>query len=328
MKTNLITKILFLFLFKNTIDAAYSNKSLTTFLNERYSFVYNKTYSWTTTTKEIIAIRGKCDASTILCLGGIDSRNNKVPILACGNCLTITKNTTLNKPQLNDGVYWYNTPSYSIGFASNSYINQNAADRYAVESDQRLSWHLDRNIGGWRVGSESELNNNTRYYKIALISPFTIPVSGILNDIPMSFFLNKGFSVVYNYQYGHATTSEEINVVRNVCGASKVLCMGGLDSRNNSLLVVACGYCLDVLSLTELNKPQLHDAVYWYNTPSNSIGFAPTANIQQNQADTNDQSSNQRVSWHLDINVGGWRVGSITGLNYDSTYYKIIFMSP
>jgi hypothetical protein len=62
-----------------------------------------------------------------------------------------------------------------LGFASKSYINQNQAATYAVESDQRLSWHIDRNIGGWRVGSESELNNNTRYYKISLILPFTIP---------------------------------------------------------------------------------------------------------------------------------------------------------
>ncbi len=70
----------------------------------------------------------------------------------------------------------------------------------------------------------------------------TYPISGILNDQPLSCFVNQGFPVIYNFKYEHYTTSDEINEIRNGCGGSTILCMGGLDSTTNILLVVACGY--------------------------------------------------------------------------------------
>jgi hypothetical protein len=154
----------------------------------------------------------------------------------------------------------------------------------------------------------------------------TNPFSGVLNNQSLSFFLNQGFSVIYNYTYEHNTTTQEINDIRNNCSESNILCMGGLDITNNVLLVVACGCCLDVLSVTVGNQTQLHNGVYWYNTPTYSIGFAPNSTIIQTYADQFDLGNNQRVSWHLDLGIGGYRVGSI--VTSSAPYYKIYLKSP
>jgi hypothetical protein len=103
--------------------------------------------------------------------------------------------------------------------------------------------------------------------------------------------------------------------------------MGGLDIINpDVLLVVACGCCLDVLSVNVIDQPQLHNGVYWYNTPGLSIGFAPNSTIDQSAADQFDIDNNQRVSWHLDLGIGGFRLGSI--VTFSAPYYKIYLKSP
>ncbi len=158
--------------------------------------------------------------------------------------------------------------------------------------------------------------------QVPIIRTCVNPISGILNNQPLSFFLNQGFSIIYNFTYGHDTTTDEINDIRNGCGVSDSLCMGGVDAANTDvLLVVACGCCLDVLNVTERNQPQLHNGAFWYNTPSFSIGFSPNSIIDQSTADIYDPGNNQRVSWHLDAGIGGFRVGSIVSI--DDAYNKI-----
>ena len=136
-------------------------------------------------------------------------------------------------------------------------------------------------------------------------------------------------SVIYNYTYGHATLTSEIVLIRNSCTPSSVLCIGGIDSATdwNNLLTIACGNCLFITSCeTQLHSPVLHNQVYWYFTPHYSFGFSPNSTINQYQADSYDQDSKQRISWHLDLQTGGWRLGSITWLNSDTRYYKILLL--
>ena len=51
--------------------------------------------------------------------------------------------------------------------------------------------------------------------------------------------------------------------------------------RLNTLLLVSCGSCLDILTTTELNKPRLVNGAWWYFTPATSFGFAPISSIRQ-----------------------------------------------
>jgi len=43
-----------------------------------------------------------------------------------------------------------------------------------------------------------------------------------------------------------------------------VICVGGTDSRNNKLLLVSCGSCLDILTTTTRDQPRLVNGAWWF----------------------------------------------------------------
>ncbi len=151
---------------------------------------------------------------------------------------------------------------------------------------------------------------------------------GIQNNLHVSKLTENGYSYVYNKPYNHKTTSSEMDEIKKSCLQTTSLCLGGRDSTNGVLLVVSCGLCSVVFTKTAKNTPNLHNGAYWYYTPDGSMGFSPNSIVNQGSADTFDQSNNQRVSWHLNVNkLGGYRLGSLNGLNNDARYYKVILKS-
>jgi hypothetical protein len=151
---------------------------------------------------------------------------------------------------------------------------------------------------------------------------------GIQNNIPISTLTNKGYSYVYNKPYNHKTISSEMDEIKNSCLPTSILCLGGRDSTNDVLSVVSCGLCSVIFNETPKNTPNLYNGAYWYYSPDESdiqsMGFAPNSTINQFSADYFDHSNNQRVSWHLNDSIGGWRLGSLIELNDDTRYYKVI----
>jgi hypothetical protein len=142
----------------------------------------------------------------------------------------------------------------------------------------------------------------------------------------MTDLINLGFRLVFNYTYDYATKSAEIFSIQGQCTSSSVICVGGNRFNESVLRVVACVNCLRVTQ-TNLNQPQYYDSAYWYFTQGKSFGYAPNSTITQNSADSFDNGSNKRLSWHLDQNFGGWRLGDLTSLNSDKNYYKIIYIN-
>ena len=147
------------------------------------------------------------------------------------------------------------------------------------------------------------------------------------NYINENDLLNAGFRLVYNYPYGHYTMNAEILNIRNQCTSNTLICVGGNRPSDSLLRVIACADCLSVTKQTVLNQPKFIGAAFWYFTDSKSFGFSPTSTIKQNIADDYDQESNLRVSWHLDVKDGGWRLGDLVRLNNDTNYYKKIFIN-
>jgi hypothetical protein len=132
--------------------------------SNEYTSVYDNSYAHVTTYSEIIDIRNTCGQTTILCAaGGSCGMTSLINVVACGNCLEITKNTTINTPVLNGGVYWYLTPNVSFGFSPTITINQNVGDTFDPSDANRLSWNLNGD-GGWRMGSIYGSNTNCRKY--------------------------------------------------------------------------------------------------------------------------------------------------------------------
>ena len=142
-----------------SLSGFYTNIYTSFFATSGYSLIYNQTYNWATTSSEINSFRSQCTASSILCVGGGDS--STITLAACGNCFVVTNQTVRNVPVLDSGVWWYYTSPYSFGFSQVSSINQNNADTYTDSSAYRLSWHLDNNSGGWRLGDSISLYSET-----------------------------------------------------------------------------------------------------------------------------------------------------------------------
>ena len=50
--------------------------------------------------------------------------------------------------------------------------------------------------------------------------------------------------------------------------------------------------------------------------------------IFQYEADVADDDGDARLSWHIDIPFGGYRLGSIRGLNDATDYMKAVYNCP
>jgi len=142
------------------------NVSEQTLRNNGWTLFYEQTYG-TPIGQSTTAIRPS-GQYVILSAKAVDSTT--ILLAAAAPTAQVFTETVINTPQLLNGAYWYYTlvtthPTHgSIGFAPTNIINQNSAD-YGTEGEQRLSWHLIANIGGYRIGNDTSLNNSSAYLK-------------------------------------------------------------------------------------------------------------------------------------------------------------------
>ena len=169
------------------------NVNISLLISQGYNLVYNKTYSWPTSSAEILSISDKCISSSVICIGGADSLGNLL-LAACGNCQAITATTNLNSPVFISGMWWYFTPGKkssikiywltsneinklqyfkgsSFGFSASYTIVQNVQDTSSYLAQYRLSWVLNGG-GGWRLGSLINLGTDNTHFKCILIKWF------------------------------------------------------------------------------------------------------------------------------------------------------------
>ena len=158
-------------------------------------------------------------------------------------------------------------------------------------------------------------------HPISTLYPF-----GVLNSVTAAQLDSYGCSVCYQQTYATATTSGDI---RKCTGP--YLFVGGRAIGSSSFKLGAFDTSTVILTQTLLNTPHLSNGVYWYFTPSFSFGFSRDALINQDKADNLSTDGDARLSWHLDLNVGGFRLGSILNspnLNFATDYMKAIYNCP
>ena len=143
----------------------------------------------------------------------------------------------------------------------------------------------------------------------------------LASNILIDELLNQGFKTVYDQLYSHQATGNELTNVKSQCNPNSIICDGGADGYN-TLLLVSCGSCLDIVTTTPENQPRLVNGAWWYFTPDKSFGFAPNSTINQIFVDKFDcdritwsycKDSN-RLSWYLNddgwTGWTGWRLGT------------------
>jgi uncharacterized repeat protein (TIGR02543 family) len=146
-----------------------------------------------------------------------------------------------NATTLNNGTYFYNNPSKSMGFALNSSISQSSADvtndprtpgacTVANGGAYRLSWHRSAgNIaGGWRYGCVGNLNSNETAVRAVFQSdsPSYYP-SGPQVNVSNATLLKSGWEECYIGGYG---TAVAFSTVATACTKTYIILAGGAGS--------------------------------------------------------------------------------------------------
>ena len=160
---------------------------------------------------------------------------------------------------------------------------------------------------------------------IATTTTRNLPIFGVEIDVPFSVF--SGLNIRYQKPYSDYTTSSTLQNIKSNCSANSIACVGCYLSNQNVVHVAACGNCKAIFTETPLNTPNLVNGTYWYKTTKMSFGVSDTFLINQVAGDYGQFYDEAKISWHIDRKSGGFRCGIYLGLNYDSTWMKIIYSS-
>ena len=135
--------------------------------------------------------------------------------------------------------------------------------------------------------------------------------SGIQQNVSEQTLINNGWKLFYEQTYGTVLDS----TASQLRPGEQYVILSGKAAGSSTILLAAAAPTSQVFTETVINTPQVLNGTYWYNTPNQSIGFAPTGTIDQITADLQTPSDPLRLSWHLHNNTGGWRLGEINDLN-------------
>ena len=156
--------------------------------------------------------------------------------------------------------------------------------------------------------------------------PTTLPLYPLgvqINSVSVSDLAHYGCSVCYERTYATFTVSADINEC-----TGPYLFVGGRETTSSSFILGAFDSSTVIHTQTPMNTPNLSNGVYWYFTAFKSFGFSRDATITQNAADNSSNDPESKLSWHLDLGDGGWRLGSILWLNNANEYMKVIYNCP
>jgi predicted transcriptional regulator len=161
--------------------------------------------------------------------------------------------------------------------------------------------------------------------------------SGPQQNVDKSVVESGGWALCWSGTYGG---TDLLSNITTACDQEYILYAGGL-TNNSNLMLLAAGKREMVFTIQSnmSNQTILENGSYWYfNTGMGSLGFAPNNTIQQNSADVyaawggNLDDGSLRLSWHTghcgnEQICGGWRVGTIVGLNGSNEYTRYIYES-
>ena len=239
---------------------------------------------------------------------------NSWGLLAAGERSTVLGTETgSNQTVLNNGTYFYNNPSASMGFAASASISQGSADvldsslgdgscSVADGGAYRLSWHrrFGDVRGGWRYGCVTSLNSDNSAVRAVFQSdsPSYYPAGPQLN-VSNSTVVNSGWEQCYLGGYG---TDVAFSTITSSCTKTYILLAGGVGS-----------------SVPVLSAPTITDDAS--TSSSVSVTFASVSNASSYTAYVYSASSGGAAVKTVTNYVSG---ASITGLSEATTYYVTV----
>ncbi len=162
--------------------------------------------------------------------------------------------------------------------------------------------------------------------------------SGPQQNVDKSVVESGGWTLCWSGTYDG---NDLLSNITTACDSDYILYAGGLTD-NSNLMLLAAGEKEIVFTAQPgmSNQTILNNGTYWYYNPTGmgSMGFAPNSTIQQSSADVyaawggNLDDGSLRLSWHTGhcgdgYICNGWRVGTVTGLNWGTEYTRYIYES-
>ncbi len=186
--------------------------------------------------------------------------------------------------------------------------------------------------------------------------------SGPQTNVPVSTVTDGGWTLCWSETYdlvsdmpGVVAGTDDHSVAP--CNGEFLLLTGWHNTDSSVLVVLAAAPGADVFTETPLSdaegvpipraadgwgsvwgpagntNPHLSNGTYWYYTPGASMGFTPTADLEQFPGDAiwADGTQPQRMSWHMfdnsvpDSIKGGYSLGLNDGLNTNSAFTRAIY---
>ena len=149
--------------------------------------------------------------------------------------------------------------------------------------------------------------------------------TGIQQNVSEQTLIDNGWTKFYEQTY----TTPIGNSITSIRPSGQYVILSAKAVNSTTILLAAAAPTASVFTETVINTPQLLNGTYWYYTLSTtspnrgSIGFAPTSTITQNEADMT--AGGERLSWHLIADIGGYRIGDDSSLNYSTAYLKQVW---
>jgi len=137
-------------------------------------------------------------------------------------------------------------------------INQILENQFEMSENQKTSNERLEKLFSKIIENQNQFKLNNSKILAFLNKKIKFYLKLISSNIPIDELLSDGFKFVYDQLYSHRTTNQELNNLKTKCNNKEsIICVGGSDGLNTTLLLVSCGSCLEILTTTELNKPRL-----------------------------------------------------------------------
>lgn len=158
----------------------------------------------------------------------------------------------------------------------------------------------------------------------AAAAPLYMPV-GPQGGVNLSTVLNGGWTLCYSGLMKTAIGDEAELVLQNCQGG--YLMMAGREKGASQLLALAAtSYDDAILRTGRDSDTHVSNGAQWWYEPDWSWGFAGLQDLVVN-FECNTRASALGMCLHTMVDVGGYRINNLLGLNDSSDYEKLFFVS-
>ncbi len=143
------------------------------------------------------------------------------------------------------------------------------------------------------------------------------------DNLSVSDLTSNGWTSLYDELYNDGTVNADLQSW--LSSGFEYLMLGGTLVSTGEIQLAGVIKTANLAPFTLGNQANTfaETSNYWYNRENYSIGFAPNSNVSLGQADT--VAGPGRLSWHmLSLATGGYRLGSVVGLNNSTAYTKFV----